>query len=406
MIGIRPFRPASGAISKNPAAKCELKYKAAVRGGFAPGPGCAIGSGVRSGFGGGDVLPSRRARREARVEQREQAFAAPLPPVPSERPFDELPVQVLAPESVQDAEAPALEVREHAVDPLQDLMRRPVSDRHRRVVLQPVVAGPAVGRDPRSRIGRVFEERFQRRAGLVHGPAELGAPGTVLPEHLDRRSSAGPRGCARPADLVHQHPGRLVAPQTQMVLELQGRHPVRMRSHDVEGPMPAPQQHVRAVHERPVTTRLKLPKSAEVKFPSPGKRSRPTSGGGTDPPRTPRRSGTSARTDRRTAYSEIRIDSSCAAYGMNMQGTSSAQTHKMQTLRIQVNKPLKQNFAENTINPKCKRLMLIMIFERLCFGDAERNRRLSCRRTRLITRRTHGSPSEQSPSTSLSIATR
>ena len=51
------------------------------------------------------------------------------------------------PESVQDAEAPALEVREHAVDPLEDFMRRPVSDRDRRVVLQPVAAGPAVGRD-------------------------------------------------------------------------------------------------------------------------------------------------------------------------------------------------------------------------------------------------------------------
>ena len=107
--------------------------------------------GVRSGFGGGGVLLGRRARREARVEQREQAFAALPPPIPSERPFDELPVQVLSPESVQDAEAPALEVREHAVDPLEDFMRRPVSDRHRRAVLQPVAAGPSVGRDPGSR---------------------------------------------------------------------------------------------------------------------------------------------------------------------------------------------------------------------------------------------------------------
>ena len=142
--------------------------------------------GVRSGFGGGDVLPGRRARREARVEQREQAFAAPPSPVPSERPFDKPPVQVLAPESVQDAEAPALEVREHAMDPLEDFMHGRVSDRDRRVVLQPVAADPAVGRDPRSRSGGVLEERLQRRAGLVHDPAELGAAGTVLSEHLDR----------------------------------------------------------------------------------------------------------------------------------------------------------------------------------------------------------------------------
>ena len=128
----------------DPAPKPEFKCKAAVRGGFAPGSGRATGSGVLSGFGGGDVRPSRRARRDARVEQREQAFAALPPPVPSERPFDELPVQVLAPKSVQDAEAPALEVREHAVDPLEDFVRGRVSDRNRRVVLQPVVAGPSV----------------------------------------------------------------------------------------------------------------------------------------------------------------------------------------------------------------------------------------------------------------------
>ena len=81
----------------DPATKREFRCKAAVRGGFAPGPSRATGSGVRSAFGGGDVRPGRRARCEARVEQREQAFAALLPPVPSERPFDELPVQVLAP---------------------------------------------------------------------------------------------------------------------------------------------------------------------------------------------------------------------------------------------------------------------------------------------------------------------
>ena len=50
----------------DPAPKREYKRKAAVRGGFAPGPGRAMGSGVRSGFRGGDVLPGRRARRDAR----------------------------------------------------------------------------------------------------------------------------------------------------------------------------------------------------------------------------------------------------------------------------------------------------------------------------------------------------
>ena len=40
----------------DPAPKREYKRKAAVRGGFAPGPGRAIGSGGRSGFGGDDVM--------------------------------------------------------------------------------------------------------------------------------------------------------------------------------------------------------------------------------------------------------------------------------------------------------------------------------------------------------------
>ena len=164
-------------------------------------------------------------------------------------------------------------------------MRGRVSDRDRRAVLQPVAAGPAVGRDPRSRFGGVFEERLQGRAGLVHDPAELGAAGTVLPEHRDRPCDHQPAfvaaparrrlgaleaagnarlvrlhargqrkpvgGVHRPADLLLRHPGRLSAPQAEMALQLQGRHPVRMRSHDVDGPMPAPQRHVRAVHERP-----------------------------------------------------------------------------------------------------------------------------------------------------------
>ena len=44
-----------------------------------------------------------------------------------------------------------------------------------------------------------------------------------------------------------------------MALELQGRHPVRMRSHDVDSPMPAPQRHVLAMHERPGRRRRGLP---------------------------------------------------------------------------------------------------------------------------------------------------
>ena len=103
---------------------------------------------------------------------------------------------MLSPESVQDAEAPALEVREHAVDPLEDFMRWPVSDRNRRVVLQPVAAGPAVGRGPCSRTGGVFKERLQRRTGLVRDPAELDAPGLFSPN-----TSTAPVIVSRPSRL-------------------------------------------------------------------------------------------------------------------------------------------------------------------------------------------------------------
>ena len=70
MIGVRPLRPASGTISRDLLA---LRRRNA-------------NSSARLPFGG---CPGS--------EPREESLAALLPPVPSERPFDELPVQLLAP---------------------------------------------------------------------------------------------------------------------------------------------------------------------------------------------------------------------------------------------------------------------------------------------------------------------
>ena len=124
LTGLRLFRGAFDMISRDRPA---IRVRTADSGARSP-PGAASPRfrsvlDLRSGFGRGDVLPGRGSRPGARVEQREEAVSAPVLPVPTERPFDELPVQMLAPEAVQEAEAPTLEVREHAVDPIQDFMR-------------------------------------------------------------------------------------------------------------------------------------------------------------------------------------------------------------------------------------------------------------------------------------------
>ena len=287
----------------------------------------------------GTRLPSRGKGGGARSEPREEALAVPMPPFPSERQFDELPVRILVPEAVQDAEATVL------------------------VVLQPLVAGPAVGQGTGSRSGRVPDERLPRRAGLVHDLAKLGAPGLDPVEHLDRPGDHQPALVAAPArrrlgvpeaignvgfvrlhardqrkpvgdghrsaDLLRQHSGRLAAPQVRRALELQGRHPVRMRGHEMQCPVPVLQRHVRAVHERLVRHRRLIPAVAVLvnaalapnRVPAPAvwenEAVRPICVG-TELPRVPRRSGTDPQTDRWTAHSEKWIDSSCAAYDMNV----------------------------------------------------------------------------------------
>ena len=125
-------------------------------------------------------------------------------------------------------------------------MRRRVSDR-RRVVLQPVAAGTLVAAPAGRRLGA------------------LEAIGNALLVRLHVRDKGKPVGDVRcSADLVRQHLGRLVAPQARTALQLQGRHPVRMRGHEMQRPMPALQRHVRAVHERPGRRRGLLPAAAAL----------------------------------------------------------------------------------------------------------------------------------------------
>ena len=158
----------------------------------------------REVLGAGVFPPVRFAVQDIRLFGRFplRAAAASAPPVPSEGPLDDLPVQALAPEAVQNAEAPPLEVRERAreraVDPIKDFMRRVGSNRHRLAVLDPVAFGPAVRRDPRAPSGRSFDEPLQRRAGLILDLPKLDAPGLVPPRtpRPARRLSARRRHCA------------------------------------------------------------------------------------------------------------------------------------------------------------------------------------------------------------------
>ena len=99
-----------------------------------------------------------------------------------------------------------------------------------------------------------------RRVGPL-GP-ERGGRLVRLNVNDDRRKPVGE--IHHPADLLHQQPGRLVVPQVQIARELRGRHPVQMRGHDVEGPVPVPQRRVRAVHERPGRRRLLRPTVAAL----------------------------------------------------------------------------------------------------------------------------------------------
>ncbi len=55
----------------------------------------------------------------------------------------------------------------------------------------------------------------------------------------------------RAAQLVRHHPGRLVAADPQLTLQLHGRDPRVVGSHEVGGPEPELQRHPRAVHDRP-----------------------------------------------------------------------------------------------------------------------------------------------------------
>jgi hypothetical protein len=86
------------------------------------------------------------------------------PPVPSEHEFVEISLQMALPEAVECALRPPLEVREDAVDPVQDLVRLPAGDdlRLMRVCRGIFVTEPAVRDDVSAGLYGPADETVQR----------------------------------------------------------------------------------------------------------------------------------------------------------------------------------------------------------------------------------------------------
>ena len=119
----------------------------------------------------------------------------------------EITPQVLARKAVIDAEAPALEIREDPVGPLQHDMGGHPADHLRLVDVawQARIGGPAIRDEARAGGGDGGEEGLQRRGGEVLDRGEADAAGPAVRRELHRPGDnhLAPRACGRrrrPAD--------------------------------------------------------------------------------------------------------------------------------------------------------------------------------------------------------------
>jgi len=190
-----------------------------------------------------------------------------------------------------DAQRPCLEVRDHAMHPGQDDMRRH-SANDVGLVLEPGQAGvgaPAVGLEGGARGDVGLDERMKAgRRGVLDRP-QAQAPGSLIDDfdgdgdlHLAVRASPasarqrvilGPAGHLRFVDLDHagqertggidhgpaqlgaQEPGTLVGAQAQLPPHLPRGNAVRVGGHQIGGPKPYRERQLRAVHHRPCRDR-------------------------------------------------------------------------------------------------------------------------------------------------------
>ena len=201
-----------------------------------------------------------------------------------------------AAQAMEGAERPALQVREHAMDPPQHEMGGRCADDLRLVVVvgQAGIASPAIGDHPRARRRGPGDEGMKAARGEIPDRRQPDAARFVLGRPRDRagnaylalRAAALP-ACGRvfcgteregglidldqvleqaaigvnhgPAQLVQQEPGTLAAAEPELGLELQGGDAVRVAGHDVNGHEPDLQGQVAAVHDRACGQRSLLP---------------------------------------------------------------------------------------------------------------------------------------------------
>src|SRR5215210_7951018 len=232
-----------------------------------------------------DLAVGTRPMDGAESEQRLERGVRVAPAVVAEDVLVQVGRQVLGRGPAMGPVQPGLEVRDRAMRPRQvgllardcgALVARPVLVAER---AQAAVAAPAVGVDDRTRLGRGLQERAERADGGVveHGEAQPTAaaaldgdpaerllaartaarePLLVTAEEelvyldlaLERLALGGDR---RPAQLVQQHPRRLVVADPELPLKLDRGDPRVVGREQVGGPEPQPQRRPRAVHQRP-----------------------------------------------------------------------------------------------------------------------------------------------------------
>ena len=127
-----------------------------------------------------EIAICRGRETDTDPEQRVEGAAHVSPPVPAEHELVEIALQMAFPETVEHAFRPSFQVGEHAVNPVQDLVRFLAGDdlRLMRVCGGIFVTEPAVRDDMRSGLDGLADEPVQRlrravRDVLHPNPARL-----------------------------------------------------------------------------------------------------------------------------------------------------------------------------------------------------------------------------------------
>ena len=223
---------------------------------------------------------------EADCEEACKAGMAVATSIEAEDELVEIGLEILAAQSVIDAERPGLEVGEHAMDPGEHDVGGHRADDMRFVfdILGAGIGSPAVGLGGGVLGEIVGEEAVQGGGGEVldlgepdaSGPSffdldctgdqqlALGAAATAagyrvlfrttgkggfvgLDQAFERRTAGCHHG---ETQLGGEEPGGFVRPETELLLQLQGGDAVGMAGHQIGGPEPDGEAELRTVHDR------------------------------------------------------------------------------------------------------------------------------------------------------------